>query len=1028
MTLSEICIRRPVLAIVMSMVLTILGIVSFFFLGVREYPAVDPPVITVSTRYPGANAEIVDSQITEPLEQVINGIAGIRVISSSSTEGRSTIRVEFDISSDLEQAANDVRDKVFQAVRQLPDDADPPTVEKADADADPIIFMMLRSDRRTILEISNLASTVVKERLQTIPGVSSVRVFGEKRYAMRLWMDPAKLAAHQVTPIDVFNALQAQNVDLPSGRIEGTENELAIRTFGRLTTAEEFNRMIIRQEGGRILEFRDIGYASLEAENLRSGGRVLGVPNIGIAVIPQPNTNAISIADEFAKRLGALQKEIPGDYTLEIGYDFTTNVRRSIAEVRDTVIIAFLLVALIIYVFLRDWRSTIIPVIAIPVSLISAFFIMYLAGFTINVLTLIGILLAVGLVVDDAIVVLENIYSKVEMGLPPLEAAVKGTREIYFAVLSTTVALATVFVPILFMQGLTGRLFREFGMVVAGAVTISSFVALTLTPMMCRNILRRTTHHSWFHNISEPFFRHFTQAYSATLAAFLRRKWITWPIVAGCIGLIAFTTSRLPTELAPLEDRSNITVNFRGAEGASFDYTARQMDVFSRQIVDEIPEISRTISIVGARGSGANNGFQNIYLVNPDQRARAQKDVFRQLSAITARFDGLRGSPSQPPTIGSRRGGSPVQFILKAPNFPALLEQIPRFMEEALKRPELQFADVDVQTNNPEVSVKINRARAAELDISVADIGRTLQLAFSDSRFGYFLLNGRQYQVIGQLQRSDRNEPGDLQRLHVRSRSGAMVPLDNLISFEETVNPPSIFRFNRFVAATISAQPGDGYTLGQALDALDEIAAQVLPESFSTDLAGQSRDFKDSSSSLFYAFLFALLLIYLVLSAQFESFIDPFIILFTVPLSVAGALLSLWVTGYTLNVFSQIGIIMLIGLVTKNGILIVEFANQRKASGLEKLNAVHSAAVARFRPILMTSLSTIFGILPIALQIGSASGSRTSLGVAVVGGLIVSGFLTLYVIPAIYVTFSRSKATSSLADEIAAEQAEVAAK
>ena len=1018
MTLSEICIRRPVLAIVMSMILTILGIVSFFFLGVREYPAVDPPVITVDTRYAGANAEIMDSQITEPLEQVINGIAGIRVISSSSSQGRSSIRVEFDISSDLEQAANDVRDKVFQAVRQLPADADPSTVEKADADADPIIFMMLRSDSRSILEISNLASTVIKERVQTIPGVSSVRIYGEKRYAMRLWMDPAKLAAHQVTPLDVQNALRSQNVDLPSGRIEGTESELAIRTFGRLTTEEEFNRMIIRQEGGRILEFRDIGYASLEAENMRSGGRILGVPNIGIAVIPQPNTNAIAIADEFHRRLETLKKEIPEDYTLEIGYDFTKNVRRSIAEVRDTVMIAFILVALIIYVFLRDWRSTVIPVVAIPVSLIASFFVMFLAGFTINVLTLIGILLAVGLVVDDAIVVLENIYSKVEGGLKPLEAAERGTREIYFAVISTTVALATVFVPILFMQGLTGRLFREFGVVVAGAVIISSFVALTLTPMMCRYILRKNVHHSRFHDLSEPFFRNLAEAYGRTLAVFLRHKWLTWPVVAGCIALAAFTAMRVPSELAPLEDRSNISVNFRGMEGASYEYTSRQMDVFARELVDGVPEIYRTISIIGARGAGANNGFQIIFLVDPDERARDQATIFRQISGLTAKFDGLRGTPSQPPTIGSRRGGPPGQFVLKAPSFEALLETLPPFMDEVQKSPALRFADVDVQANNPEVSVKINRAKAAELDISVGDIGRTLQLAFSDSRFGYFLLNGRQYQVIGQLQRADRNNPGDLQRLNVRSRSGQMVPLDNLITFEETVNPPSIFRFNRFVSATVSAQPADGYTLGQAIDSLEEIAARTLPESFSTDLSGQSRDFKDSSSSLYFAFLFALLLIYLVLSAQFESFIDPFIILFTVPLSVAGALLSLWLTDNTMNVFSQIGIVMLIGLVTKNGILIVEFANQRKAAGLAKLEAVHSAAVARFRPILMTSLSTIFGILPIALQIGSASGSRTSLGVAVVGGLIVSGFLTLYVIPATYATFSRATAKQALADEI----------
>ncbi len=1007
MSLSETCIRRPVLSIVLSTVLILLGVVSLALLGVREFPAVDAPVITVTTTYPGASAEVVDSQITETLEQVVNGIDGIRVISSSSSEGRSNIRVEFDISADLERAANDVRDKVNQAVRRLPVDANPPVVEKADADAEPILFLALNSDRHSILEISHYATNVVKERIQTVPGVSTVRIFGEKRYAMRLWLDPVRMAAHGVTPLDVQQALNAQNVDLPSGRIEGSSTELTIRTFGRLTTPAEFNRMIIRQERGRILELRDIGEARLEAENLRGGSKVLGRPNIGIAVVPQPNTDAIAIANEIHRRLDRIRAELPEGLVLDLGYDFTTSVRRAISEVGETLLIAFILVALIIYVFLRDWRATAIPVLAIPVSLVASFFIMYLAGFTINVLTLVALVLAIGLVVDDAIVVLENIYTKVEDGARPYAAAVHGIREIFFAVISTTITLATVFVPILFMSGLTGRLFREFGVVVAGAVLISSFVALTLSPMLCRFILKHERRHSRFHRWTEPFFRRLTEGYRRSLGAFLRHRWMSWPLFAACAAVIVVVGLRLPSELAPLEDRSNLRVQFSAPEGATYEYTAERIDAYALQLADAVPEIHRTFSVAG--WGGANNGMQNIYLVEPDQRTRSQQEIFDQVSNDLLRFDALFGRPTQPPTIGSRFGGQPVQYVLKAPDFDALREILPKFLDAARQRPELRFADFDLKITRPELSVRIDRAKAAELDISIADIGRTLQLAFGETRFGYFVMDGRQYQVIGQVARVDRNEPNDLRRLHVRSRSGRLVPLDNLATLEETVGPPAIFRYNRFVSATLSGTPAPGYTLGQALAALDEVAAAQLPESITTDLAGQSRDFLDSSRSLLFAFLFALVLIYLVLAAQFESFRDPLIILLTVPLSIAGAVLSLWLTGLTLNVFSQIGIIMLIGLVTKNGILIVEFANQRRHGGLDRLAAVHDAAVQRFRPILMTSLSTILGILPIALNIGTSSGSRTSLGVAVVGGLLFSGFLTLYVIPAMYAYLAAKK-------------------
>ena len=1006
MNLSEICIKRPVLAMVLSLVIVLFGMVSVPRLGVREYPAVDPPVVTVATTYRGAAASVVDNEITEPLEQAINGVSGVRVISSTSSEGRSNIRVEFNIDADLEAAANDVRDRVSQSVRLLPPDADPPVVDKADADSEPIVFMILRSDTRPLLELNAFAQNVILPQMQTIPGVAAVRIMGEKRYAMRLYMDPEKLAAHQVTPLDVQRAVTAQNVDLPSGRIEGADTELSIRTAGRLNTPEEFNRLILRQQGGRSIEFGDIGEAVLDAENLRTGMRILGVPMIGVNVLPQANANAVNIADEFYRRMKLLEKEIPKDIETEVGYDFTTFVRRTVREVEDTVLVAFGLVALIIFLFLRDWRSTLIPVIAIPVSIVSAFFIMYLAGFSINVLTLVAVLLSIGLVCDDAIVVLENIYAKVEEGQSPLAAAIEGSREIYFAVISTTVTLAAVFVPIVFLEGLTGRLFREFGVVVAGSVLVSAFVALSLSPMMCRFMLRPHGQHGWFYRVTEPLFVALNRGYERTLGAFLSRRFLSLPIVVASVAIIVWMGGQLPSELAPLEDRSNIRINIRAQEGATYEYTRDRVDELARHVATTVPEIRHSTSGGGGLNAGPNTGLQNIYLVEPSERTRTQQQIFDQLSDEVNQFTGIRAFPSQPPTIGERRSAQPVQFVLKASRVETLVEVLPKFLEAAQDNKALRFVDADLKINRPEVSVRINRAKAAELDIPVSDIGRTLQFAFGDSRLGYFLKDGKQYQVIGQLGRGDRNKPSDLKRVSVRARDGSMVSLDNLITFDETISPASIFRFNRNVSATISAQPAPGFTLGQALEELEKLA-RTLPPTVSTDLAGQSRDFRDSAQSLVFAFGFALILIYLVLAAQFESFVDPAIILLTVPLSVAGAVLSLWLTSSTLNVFSQIGIIMLIGLVTKNGILIVEFANQRKRAGLSKIDAVHAAAVARLRPILMTSLAMILGALPIALQLGSAAGSRKSMGVAVVGGLLFSGFLSLYVVPAAYAYLSR---------------------
>ena len=1009
MSLAETSIKRPVLATVMSLVIVLFGITGFTFLGVREYPAVDPPIVTIQTRYPGANPQVIASQITEPLEAVINGIAGIRTMASESREERSTITVEFTLDTNLDDAANDVRDRVARAVRNLPVDADPPVVEKADADSTPILFLSMRSEQRDILEVSDLADRLIRERMETIPGVSSVRIFGEKRFAMRLWMDPVKLAVHGLTPLDVQAALDAQNVDLPSGRLEGSTTELSLRTLGRLNTPEDFENLIIKESGGRQIHFRDVGNAELAAENLRTGTKEGLLFSIGVAIIPQPNTNAIAIADEFYKRLEIVKKEVPSDVTVEIGYDFTRFVRRSVSEVKETLVIAFGLVALIIFLFLRDWRSTIIPVIAIPVSIISGFFIMYLAGFSINVLTLVAIVLAIGLVCDDAIVVLENIYTKIEDGMPPLEAAIKGSKEIYFAVISTTVALAAVFLPIIFLSGLTGRLFREFGITLAGCVLVSAFVALTLSPMMCRFLLKKHGDNAnWFYRVTEPFFVFLGNSYRTLLRVFLKVRWAAFLILAGNAILIGWLVKVVPRELAPLEDRENIRINVNAPEGSSYEFTESWMDKIATYVDDSVPETYRTFTIMGGFGrTEASIASQNIYLKPPEERTRSQAEIHKQILEDMNAFTGVRAFATQPPTIGDRRSGQPLSYVLQAPNLETLIEVLPKFLDAANQSPVLKQIDADLKVNRPEGIISINRNKAAELGISVEQIARTLEFAYSGRRFGYFLKNGKQYQVIGQMQRQDRNDPGDLKNLFVPAKGGTMVSLDNIVSFEESASPAAIFRFNRSVSATIQGTPAPGKTIGDGVAELDRIAADVLPEGFQTTLAGQSRDFAESSSSLLFAFLLALLIIYLVLAAQFESFIDPLIIILTVPLSLAGALLTLHFTGQTLNVFSQIGIIMLVGLVTKNGILIVEFANQRKEQGMKKLEAVLDASVSRLRPILMTSLATILGILPIALSLGASAGSRQSLGIAVVGGLIFSGLLTLFVVPAVYAVFSR---------------------
>jgi len=1012
-SLSTISIQRPVLAVVMSLVIILFGVIGFNFLGVREFPSVDPPVVSVSTTYVGANANVIESQITEPLEDAVNGIAGVRTITSASSEGRSNITVEFELGIDMEAAANDVRDKVAGALNRLPPDVDPPVVSKADADSNPVFYVRVMSDKRDPLELSRIAENYFLERIQTVPGVSQVRIWGQKRYSMRLWMDPIKLAGLKLASSDVLQAVNRENVELPTGRVEGLNTELTVKTMGRLNTVEDFNKLIIKEAGDQVVRFSDVGYAQLFPENERTMLRSDGTPAVVVAVIAQPGSNTIDIADRIYTKLKQLDRDLPPDINYQV-YDTTVYVRSSIQEVQETVIIAFILVVFIIFAFLRDWRTTIIPVLTIPISLIGAFFFMYLLGFSINVLTMLGIVLAIGLVVDDTIVVLENIYSKIEDGMDPREAAKAGASEIYFAVISTTVALVAVFLPIIFLQGLTGKLFKEFGLVISSAVVISSFVALSLTAMMSSRILKRRERKPWLYTKTEPFFTWLENKYSTSLESFMKIRWVAIVVMVIAVAMIYLLGASLPQELAPMEDRGEFRLQIQGPEGATYEYMDKNILEIDEFIRAQVPESQNTVSVTAASfgGGGVNSGFVRVQLKQSNERKRTQQQIVDALSPQIGNFSGIRASINQPQTIGDRRGGFPVQYVLQAAELDKLKEVLPEFMEKASASPKFTFVDLDLKFTKPELNITIDRDKARNLGVNIFDIAQTLQLGLSGARFGNFIMDGKQYQIIGQFERENRSRPLDLRTMYVKNRHGELIQLDNLVLLNESSTPPRLTRFNRFSSAKISAQLAKGVALGEGIEEMDRIAAEVLDETYATTLDGASREFAESSSSIYMAFALALIIIYLVLSAQFESFRDPFIIMFTVPLAVAGAVLALWYFSETLNIFSQIGIIMLIGLVTKNGILIVEFANQRKEKGLGATDAVIGAAEARFRPIIMTSLSTILGILPIALALGAGSESRVSMGIAVIGGLIFSTVLTLYVIPAMYSYFSSKQAVA----------------
>lgn len=1017
MNISELSLRRPVLATVMNILLVLFGIVGFSFLAVREYPAIDPPTITIQTNYAGASADIIESQITEPLEKAVNGIQGIRTITSSSSVGRSNITVEFNVDENLEAAANDVRDKVGQAIRNLPQDIDaPPVVTKSDANSDFIIIMSIQSQTKSLMELSDYAENVLQDKLQTIPEVSAVNILGQKRPSMRIWLNPDRMNAYQIGFNDIRSALERENVEIPSGKLSGNQTDLTLKALGKLSTETDFNQLIIRQQQDGIVRLQDVAKVEISAENLESDWRLDGLPAIGLSITPQPGANYIRIADEFYKRIDAIKKNNKGDIQFRTLIDNTQNVRKSINEVAETLLISFGLVVLVIFFFFRSMTIAIRPLIDIPISLIATFFIMYCFGFSINVLTLLAIVLATGLVVDDGIVVTENIFRKLEEGMPIRKAALEGSKEIVFAVLSTSITLAVVFLPVIFLQGFVGSLFREFGIVVASAVLISAFVSLTITPVLNVVLNRPNNRPNRFYVATEPFFSGMENGYKRWLTSFIRFRWIAWLLVLICGGLLYLFMQILPSELAPLEDKSSIRFQMTGAEGAGYTFMRDAGNDFTQYLIDSIPERDFVFFATPSFGSpNANSGISRIKLTDPDKRNRTQSEIAQMMMGKAKKFNQMRIFPIEEQTISvglASKGALPVQFIIQNLDFQSIKNVVPKFLEEARKDKTFSNVDVNLKFNKPELQMKIDRMKARELGLTTADIAEALQAAFGGRRLAYYLSNGKQYQVIAQVEYEQRQSPDDVSKLFVRNNRGENIPVSAVVSFKETAIPPTLYHYNRYKSATIQASLSEGKTIGDGVKAMQKIADDLLDESFQTSLSGPSRDYAESSGNTNFAFMLALLLIYLVLAGQFESFRDPLIIMITVPLALAGGLLSLWLFDQTINLFSQIGMIMLIGLVTKNGILIVEFANKKRIDGLSIRDAVIAAAQQRLRPILMTSLATALGALPIALSLGASGSSRIPLGIVIVGGILFSLVLTLFVIPAVYTYLSGSHRSS----------------
>ena len=1001
-SLASISIRRPVLTWVLSIFILLLGIIGLRQVGVREYPAIDPPLITVQATYAGASAEVVEHQVVEPLEQSLNGIDGIRSIQSQSRNGAAVVSVEFQLGIDLERAANDVRDRVSRARANLPDSIDPPVVSKADANSSPILLLTVKSDTRDILGVSDQAERI-QEKLQTIPGIAEVDIWGERKYAMRIRVDPTRMAALGVNINDVRYSLLNENVELPAGTLEGEGASIAVESKTGLSTVDDFDHMVVSSRNGSIVRLGDVADVRMGAENERTLLRSGGQPMAGLSILPQPGADQIAIADQVKQRVAQIRPTLPPDIRIGTAFDNTRFVRKALLEVRETIAIAFLLVVLVIFGFLRDWRTTLIPVIAVPISLVGVFFLVWILGYSINVLTLLGIVLAIGLVVDDAIVVLENIYSKIELGLPPRAAAIAGVQEIFSAVVSTTLVLASVFTPLLFLPGFTGHLFREFGVVIGGSALISGFVALTLGGMLGSRLLRPHGQENRLYRATEPFFNGMNGGYRKVLSWALRRPWIAIFVILATLVATVEAFKAVPKELSPLEDRSAILLSVTGPEGSTFGYTDEFMQRLAHAVDSAVPEQDVMLEVTGSYGGTPNTGIIRLMLKPPAERHRTQQQIARALQAVVAKVDGAATFVIQDPSI--RMGGRSslaIQFVLQAPDIQDMRRTLGRFLGRVRQDSTFSAVDINLKFTNPQLNVTVNRDRLRDLGATPYQVAQLLQSGYSEERWGYFLKAGKQYQILGSVDSAHRMSPEGLQTLQLRTRTGSNLPVASLVHLQEEPVPPQLYRYDRYVAATISADPAPGKTIGDGLAELQRLARDSLPAAFHTTLAGSSRDFAESSGSVMQTFLLSILIVYLLLAAQFESFRDPFVILLTVPLALAGALLSLLLFHATLNLFSEIGLVMLVGLVTKNGILIVEFAGQRRRSGLGPKEAALDAAVARLRPILMTTLCMVLGTLPIALALGAGSESRKPMGIAIIGGLLVSLGLTLFVVPCMY--------------------------
>lgn len=1008
MMLSDLSVRRPVFAAVLSLLLIAFGLLSFDRLPLREYPDINPPIVSVETRYPGASAQVVETKITQLVEDAIAGIEGIRTVSSASRDGRSQVTVEFEVERDIDAAANDVRDRVARTVDRLPEEADPPEIAKADANTQQIMWLSLSSDRLSQLELSDYARRFVQDRLAMVSGVASVRIGGEREYAMRVWLDRQALAARGLTVLDVEAALRRENVELPAGTVESFEREFTVRVERSYSTAGDFAALVLRQgSDGYLVRLGDVARVEVGPANDRSELRANGVPTIGLGVSAQAKANVLDTARSVKAELARMSSGLPEGMEIVAGYDASIYIEQAIFEVYKTLLVATGLVVLVIYLFLGSFRAMLVPALTVPVSLTAAFIVLWAMGFSVNLLTLLALVLSIGLVVDDAIVVLENVYRRVEAGEPPLLAAYRGARQVGFAVIATTLVLVAVFVPIAFMEGNLGRLFSEFSLAIAGAVCFSSLVALTLVPMAASKLLRPARERAGPAALVDQAFSLFSRTYSHSLGGLIRRPlWVSGFLLAVVAGGWQLFTS-LPQEYAPTEDRSSFFVIMNAPEGASFEYTqryARDMENVLLPLLDK-GEAYRVLISTPLFGSGAsvNNSIAIVSLENWDQRERSTQEIVGGLFPSLMGMPGVRAFPIQPAALGQRGFSTPVQFVLGGDTYEALAEWRDAFLAKASENPRLLNLDADYKEVKPQLLIQVDRNRAADLGVSVSEVGRTLETMLGSRRVTTYLDRGEEYDVILQAEDADRRTPGDIENLYVRAaKSGELVPLSSLVTVSEGADAATLNRFNRLRSITISANLAPGYTLGEALTFLRGIAEETLPTEARIDYKGQSRELQESSSSVLVTFSLALLVVFLVLAAQFESFIHPLVIMLTVPLAVVGALLGLELSGGSLNIYSQIGIVMMVGLAAKNGILIVEFANQLRDAGASVEEAIKEAARLRLRPIVMTSISTVIGVLPLILGGGAGAESRMAIGVVVFAGVLFSTVLTLGVVPTFY--------------------------